>query len=181
MNNHPRHKSILITGVAGSGKSTVCDELNRIGQEAYGIEDIDGLFAMVDKKTGEKVNDPENNSPETIGQRDWLCDKNKLQELIRNSRKKITFYCGTASNLDNLLPLFDKILLLKASPELLRKRLSAREPTEYGHSAEVQQWILSWKNWWEDHMIKQGALVIDADKKLQETTTDIIKRCESFE
>jgi len=49
------NKSILITGISGSGKSTVCDELNKHGYKAFGIEDIKGLFKMVDKKTGKPI------------------------------------------------------------------------------------------------------------------------------
>ena len=49
------NKSILITGVAGTGKSAVCDELNKLGYKALGIEDIDGLFTIVHKKTGKPM------------------------------------------------------------------------------------------------------------------------------
>ncbi|HIH11772.1 TPA: SDR family NAD-dependent epimerase/dehydratase, partial [Candidatus Woesearchaeota archaeon] len=39
------NKSILITGVAGSGKSAVCDELNKRRYKAYGIE---GFIQKID-------------------------------------------------------------------------------------------------------------------------------------
>lgn len=56
------NKSIIITGVAGSGKSAVCDELNKLGYKAFGIEDIDGLFTMVDKKTGKPFKNFDNDN-----------------------------------------------------------------------------------------------------------------------
>ena len=48
------HKSMLITGVAGSGKSAVCKELKKLGYLAHDIESVAGLFMMVDKKNWKK-------------------------------------------------------------------------------------------------------------------------------
>ena len=173
------NKSILITGIAGSGKSTVCDELKKLGYKAYGIEDINGLFTMVDKTTGRIADDHDNNDIESVKQHDWICDKNKLQQLVRNNPKGIVFYCGTASNLDDLLSLFDKIILLKVSPKILRKRLSTRKSNDFGRTSEVQKWILSWKKWSEDHMCEKGAIVIDANRDIKEVVDDIIDRSKS--
>lgn len=173
------NKSILITGVAGSGKSAVCDELKKLGHKAYGIENIDGLFAMVNKKTGKIAEDHNNDDLESVKQHDWICDKNKLQRLIRKNSKGIVFYCGTAFNLDDLLPLFDKIFLLKVSQKVIRKRLSTRTSNGFGRTSEVQRWIFSWKKLWEDHMREKGAIVIDANRGLREIATDIVERSKS--
>ena len=51
------NKSILITGITGSGKSAVCGELKKRGYKAYDIEIMEGLFNLVDNKTGKIVND----------------------------------------------------------------------------------------------------------------------------
>ncbi len=175
------NKSILITGVAGSGKSAVCNELKKLGYKAYGIEDIDGLFTMVDKTTGKIVYDHDNEDLESVKQHDWICDKNKLQRLVCNNPKGIVFYCGIASNLDDLLPLFDKIFLLKVSPKILRERLGTRKSKDFGRTSEVQKWMLSWKKWWEDHMHEKGAIIINANRDLQEIATDIIEKSKSSE
>ena len=168
------NKSILITGIAGSGKSAVCDKLKQLGYKAYGIEDIDGMFALVDKKTGRVIKDHNNDSLELVKERDWVCDKDKLQQLMYKNAKGIVFYCGTASNLDDLFPLFDKIFLLKANQEVLRKRLSARASNGFGRTSEVQEWMFSWKKWWEDHVCENGVIIIDVNRNLQKIATDII-------
>ncbi len=173
------NKSILITGVAGSGKSAVCKELKKLGYKAYDIEGIAGLFKMVDKKTGKPAKNYDNYNLESVKQADWICNKKKLQQLMLKNSKGIVFYCGTASNLDDLLPLFDKIFLLKISQKVLRKRLSKRTSNDFGRTSEVQRWIFSWKKWWEDHMREKGAIVIDANHPLQKIATDIIKRSKS--
>jgi len=168
------NKSILITGVAGSGKSAVCDELNDLGYKAFGIEDIDGLFTMVDQKTGKPVKNFDFDNFESAKQTDWICDKNKLQRLMCKNSGGIVFYCGTASNIDDLLPLFDKIFLLKVNQKVLRERLSKRTSNDFGRTPEIQEWILSWKKSWEDRRIEKGAIVIDASRSLQEVAMDIV-------
>ena len=175
------NKSILITGVAGTGKSAVCDELNKLGYTALDIEDINGLFTMVHKKTGKPFKDYDNYDFEKVKQADWICDKKKLQYLMRKNSKGIVFYCGTASNLDDLLPLFDKIFLLKVSQRQLRERLSTRTSNDFGRTTEVQKWVFSWKKWWENHMIEKGSIVIDASRSLREVVEDIIRRSKSSE
>ncbi len=169
-------RSILITGIAGSGKSTVCDELKKLGHKAYDIERIEGLFMMVSRKTKKKFENYDNANFKMVKQADWLCDKKKLEQLMQKDSKRTVFYCGTADNLDDLLPLFDKIFLLKASQKELRKRLSTRTSNDFGRTAEVQRWIFSRKKQWEDNVREKGAIVIDANRKLSKIVRDIIKK-----
>ena len=172
-------QSILITGVAGTGKSAVCDELNKLGYKAFGIEDIDGLFSMVNKKTAKAFKDYDNDDFEKVKQADWICDKKKLQSLMRNNSNGIVFYNGTASNIDDLLPLFDKIFLLKVSQKILRERLSTRTSNDFARTAEVQEWLFSWKTCWENHIKEKGAIVIDASRSVREVANEIIERSKS--
>lgn len=169
-------KSILITGVAGSGKSSVCKGLASRGYTTFSIEDAKGLFTMINKKTGKVFDNYDNDDIESVKQHDWICNKDKLQGLVRDNAKSVVFYCGTASNLDELLHLFDIIILLKVSPDVLRKRLSERTSNEFGRTVEIQDWILSWKDWWEDHMREKGVITVDADRDLKEVTTDVLEK-----
>ena len=169
------NKSILITGVAGTGKSAVCDELNKLGYKAFGLEDIDGLFTMIHKKTGKPFKNYDNDNFEMVKQADWICDKKKLQRLMRKNSEGFVFYCGAVSNLDDLLPLFDKIFLLKTSQKILRERLTTRTSNDFGRTAEVQKWVFSWKSWWENHMKEKGAIVIDAGRSLRKIAENIIR------
>ena len=173
------NKAILITGIAGTGKSAVCDELTKLGHKAFGIEDIDGLFTMVHKKTGKPFKDYDNDNLEKVKQADWVCDKKKLQRLMSKNSNGIVFYNGTAANLDDLLPLFDKVFLLKVSQAVLRERLSTRTSNDFARTAEVQKWVFSRKTQWENHLIKKGAIAIDASRSLNEIASDIIKRSKS--
>ena len=170
------NESILITGITGSGKSAIYDELKKLGYKAYDIEIMEGLFNLVDKKTGKIVNNYDNKNLEWVKRHDWICNIKRLQELVRKNAEGTAFYCGTAGNLDELLFLFDKIFLLKVSPEILRERLSTRKSNDYGRTSEVQDWIIEWKNWWENHMVEKGAIIINANRDLKEVANDIVKK-----
>ena len=98
---------------------------------------------------------------------------------MRKNSNGIVFYNGTASNLDDLLPLFAKIFLLKVSQKVLRERLSTRTSNDFARTAEVQKWVFSWKTWWENHMKEKSAIVIDASRSLREVANDIIGRSKS--
>lgn len=169
------HKSILITGVTGTGKSTLCEELNRKGHKAYSIEDMAGFFSMVSKKTGKAANIDTRDLKE-IRKYDWVCNKRKLQNLVRRNKRGLVFYCGTASNLDELLPLFDRILLLRVAPRTLQNRLRRRKGDAFGQTATTRKWVLSWKDWWEGHMLEKGAIPIDADKKINAVVREVLKQ-----
>ena len=169
------NKSILVTGVTGSGKTALCKELKKLDYKAYSIEDMSGFFKMVSKKTKKPIKNYNNYNLESVKQHDWICNKKKLQQLIKKNSKEIVFYCGTASNLDDLLPLFDKIFLLKVNEKVLRERLSTRTSNDFGRTPEVQKWILSWKKWWEDHMLEKGATIINANRNLKEVAKDVVK------
>lgn len=168
-------KSILITGVAGSGKSSVCSELIKRGYTAFDIESIDGLFSTIDNTTGKVVSGFDNDDLESVKQRDWVCDKEKLTQLI-NGQTSTAYYCGTASNINELLPLFDKAVLLKLSSETVRNRLAKRKTQEFGNTPEIQDWVLSWKDWWEDHMQESNPIIINADQPIAKVVDEVVER-----
>ena len=169
-------KSFFITGVTGSGKSLISEELNKLGYKAYDIEELEGMFKMVRKDTRKDFTDYDNTDIEKVKNADWICDKNKLEELLQKQNAEIAFYCGTASNNNEIIPFFNQTILLKASPEVVRKRLSSREGADdMGNTAENREWVLSWKDWWENKIIERGALVVDADGNPTEVAKKIIE------
>ncbi|MBU3896592.1 MAG: AAA family ATPase [Nanoarchaeota archaeon] len=171
------NRSILITGVAGSGKSAICKELKKLSYKAHDIENIRGLFTMIDKTTGKPTKDYDNYDFKKVKKHDWVCDKKKLKRLIKKN-SGLVFYCGIGSNTIDIIPFFDKVFLLKANRKNTCERLTKRTSNDFGRTAEVQKWIFTWKKWWEDKMIKRGAIVINANRDIKEITSNIIKRSE---
>ncbi len=171
-------KSIFITGIAGSGKTSVSTELIKRGYKAYNIEEIEGLFEMRDKRTGKLFENYDNYDFEKVKYHDWFCNKNKLQKLIQKNKKDIAYYCGIASNNDEILPLFDKVILLQASSEVIIKRLSERKNNDFGKTIEVREMVLSGKDHFENRMKEKGAIVVDANRGLGKVADDIMGKIE---
>jgi broad-specificity NMP kinase len=157
-------KKILITGISGTGKTTVCKQLNTLGYTAYDIEDIEGMFKMYRKGTREVFDDFDNADPEKIKNSELICDADQLQKLLDEQKTDVAFYCGVASNMDDIISLFDTFILLKTNANTLHSRLSNREGTDdMGNTEESRQTVLGWKDWWEEEMTDRGAIVVSAD------------------
>ena len=169
-------KSIFITGMAGSGKSTISKELNLLGYRAHDIEaDEYGLFTMVRRDTGKPFEDYDNADLGKVKIARWICDTDKLKILLSKQNEDLAFYCGVASNNDEVMSLFDVSILLQASKETIYKRLLTREgKDDYGNTEEGRQNALGWKDEFEEKMRKMGMLTVDANSSPREVAEEII-------
>lgn len=172
-------KSILITGVAGAGKSTVSAKLREQGYASYEIETIPGLFRTVDKETDESFKNFDEQNPEHVVRAKWICDEDTLSGIIKKENTELTFYCGTSSNIQKLLHLFTMTIVLSASHLNTRERLTHRTSHDFGKSKEVQDWLLSWKDNWEQFMKEKGAILINSDKAPIEIAEEIVNIAKS--
>jgi adenylate kinase family enzyme len=168
-------KAILITGVAGAGKSTVSAKLRELGYVSHEIETIPGLFRTVDKDSDEPFECFDEQDAEHVKKAKWICDESVLKEMITNEKSDLSFYCGTSSNIQKLLHLFTMTIVLSASPTNTRNRLTHRTSHDFGKSRDVQDWLLSWKDDWELFMKEKGAILISSDAPLIEVTEEILK------
>lgn len=173
--------SIFITGIAGSGKTSASNELAKRGYKAYNIEEAEGLFEMRDKRTGKSFEDYDNYDFEKVKYHDWVCNKDKLQKLAESNKEGISYYCGIASNTDEILPLFDRVIVLQANPEAIRKRLIGRKNNNFGKIVGVREMVLDGKEPFEKHMKEKGAIVIDANRSLEEVADEIIEKINAAE
>ena len=118
---------ILVTGVAGTGKSTLCKELIARGKPAHDADLIDGLASWVTQDEHFKVCSCKKTSKEWIENHDWLWDREKLQGLLTNQHRIVL--CGIGHNQADFYGMFDQIILLKLNDEEELKRLESREGT----------------------------------------------------
>ena len=100
---------------------------------------------------------------------DWVCNIAKLHGLLAAQKNELAFYCGTASNIDEFLPLFNSVILLKPSLATIEHRLESRKPGEFGYNKEVRDWVLSWKDWWEEEIADKVTNLITVDLQSMRT------------
>lgn len=170
-------QSILITGVSGSGKSSICAELNNAGYETYDLDSMSDVAIMIDRQTKQPVlKIDHHNDAKKIQEMDWIYQEDKLRTLIADQKNEIAFYCGIPSNLNEILPMFSKIILLSVTnPDIIRQRLTNRTSNDFGKSKEVQEWVLAGKDKLEKELREKGAILVSAEIDLSDTTKTIIE------
>jgi uridine kinase len=105
---------VLITGMSGTGKSTLLDELSARGYPTVDT-DYGDYYELVD---GEPL---------------WRTDR--IEALLRTTPAdsgQVLFVQGTTRNLGAFYPWFEHIVLLSAPADVLIERLTTRTTNTYG-------------------------------------------------
>jgi hypothetical protein len=104
---------VLITGMSGTGKSAVIDELVTRG------------FRAIDADEGWSESGPEG---------DWIWIETRIQRLLSDEPSDDLFLSGCASNQGKFYPQFSHIILLSAPVDLIMQRLADRTNNTFGDS-----------------------------------------------
>lgn len=159
-------KNYLIDGVSCSGKTTVCDELQRRGYHV--IHGDEELAYWGNVETGE----PMDGSADA--QRAWIWDVAKVRELVADHTQAATFFCGGARNSDRFIGLFDAVFVLEVDLDTLNQRLAARPETEWGGTAQEGEAFARFQHATK-HGLPKNATHIDATAPLARVVDSILK------
>ncbi len=173
----PRKKKVYyITGVSGTGKSTIAEALNKRGVRAIDQDSREyGLCSWKHNQTKEKVQFEYGIGKEFLEMNDWYCDIEKLKKLIAGFNDTV-FVLGVTANQDEYLHLFDKVFLLQCSPETFTSRINSREENQFGKHQSEREHILGWYKNFEQGCIDKGAIVINVEEPIDVVIEKIIKQ-----
>ena len=114
-------RNYLIEGVSGTGKTSVCNELQRRGYHA--IHGDRELAYQGDPETGTPTDGA------THEHHIWHVDK--VKALLTNQDEAVTFFCGGSRNFSQFIDLFDGVFVLDVDLDTLNRRLDERPENKW--------------------------------------------------
>lgn len=154
----------LIEGLSGTGKSSVCSELIKLGYTAI---DADDAFASITKPSIISLNGKK------IPER-WDWDPKKLKPLLLNKTEDTLFICGGASNENDFIPLFEVVITLIIDNETMRNRLTTRIANNYGKRHEEITQQQEWNKSAAIYAQQRGIDIIDATQPLSRVVDEVL-------
>jgi broad-specificity NMP kinase len=149
-------RRVLVTGMSGTGKSTVLTELGRRGFQVVQTDDA-----------------PWSEWSEADGGYVWR--EELIAELLSRDDRGTLYVSGTASNQGRFYPRFDAVVLLSAPVDVLLHRIEARTTNHYGKTAEERALILSHVAEVEPLLRATCTHEIDATKPLADVVAQLVE------
>lgn len=133
----------FITGIAGSGKTTLAREL-----EKRGLEVVDADVEMsywANKNTGERTaasDHRQTTDPQFFDEHDWYIDQQKVKELAQHAKNRTIFLVGSVANERVVWDYFKEVFCLYVSDNLLTQRIKERTDKDFGKSSHELHHLL---------------------------------------
>lgn len=162
----------LVTGVSGTGKTTVCRELKKRGIVTIGIDEEPHLAYWVNKHGEPFVGDEVDFNEAFLAEHDWMCDTSMLKKLIETSEKPVVI-CGNCENIVDCMQLCNQTVLLACDPDVFLARIEAREGNNYGKTPAAKEALLGYYQADNEKIMKAGAKMVDASQSLEAVVGEV--------
>ena len=147
-------KRVLLTGMSGTGKSSVVRELSARGYKA------------IDTDAGWVESLPD-------GRQQWLADA--IQQLLDTEDADVLFVAGCEENQAQFHSQFDHIVLLSAPLDTMSERLATRTDNPYGKAPEELARILADVETVEPLLRRVATSEVRPTAPLEDVVTDVLR------
>ena len=152
-------KRVLLTGMSGTGKSSVLACLAELGYRTVDTDEYD-LTTEVRSASG-------------TTERLWREDR--IEEILSADQGDVIFISGTCRNQVKFYTWFDHIVLLTAPASVLVERLTRRTNNPYGKAPEEMAETLRFVETVEPLLRKAATLELDATASLEAIVEAILE------
>ena len=156
-------RNYLVEGVSGTGKTSVCRELQRRGHHA--VNGDTDLAYQGDPETGAPI--------DSAVHEHHIWDVDRVRALTADDREPVTFFCGGSRNFAKFIDLFDGVFVLDVDLETLHRRLDQRPPDEWGSQPSERALVVHLHRTRED--VPSAGVVIDATQPLEDVVDEILR------
>ncbi|HUD06252.1 MAG TPA: AAA family ATPase [Candidatus Saccharimonadales bacterium] len=168
----------FITGIAGTGKTTVWQELKSRGYEAYDVDES-GLAKWQNKETGyvhpKSSVKKEQRTREFLESHSWNVSRQEVEELAVRAKDKDIFLCGAVTNEIEIRDLFKLVFALMVDNKTLKHRLLTRVGNAWGKQPHELEQTLVWQHDANEAYKKFGDFIIDSSRPINDVVNDILK------
>ncbi len=161
-------RNYLIEGVSGTGKTSVCRELQRRGYCA--VNGDTDLAYQGDPDTGKPTDGV------THEHHIWHVDR--VRALVADRQEPVAFFCGGSRNFSKFIDLFDGVFVLEVDLDTLNRRLDQRPEDEWGGKQTERELIVRLHQTKED--IPKNGIVIDATAPIAHVVDEIVRKAKQI-
>jgi gluconate kinase len=161
-------RNYLIEGVSGTGKTSVCKELQRRGY--YAINGDTELAYQGDPKTGKPT--------DGVTHEHHLWHVDRVKAFVADQDEPVAFFCGGSRNFSKFVDLFDGVFVLEVDLDTLNRRLDERPENEWGGKRTERELIVRLHQTKED--IPKDGIVIDATAPIEHVVDEIVRTAEQI-
>jgi dephospho-CoA kinase len=154
---------VLLTGMSGTGKSTLIHELSERG---YTAVDTDS------DEWSEWVTVP-GQGP------DWIWRADRMQRLLSTADADVLFVSGCKTNQGAFYAQFDHIVLLSAPVQLIVERLATRTTNAYGKHPDELAEVLAYLESVEPLLRRSATVEVDTSAPIAQVIETILSLVEA--